>query len=152
MIQKKANHLDASTFLHNEETTLPSAVTDSKPRYKKVQYITCIDSMPLLVFVPSRDTFTKQSYPIRYHIHLSSFEKRNDTFFSKQTRRRKKIPAHELNTIFSTVRKDHELQTDSYLSSFYSNETNKRWVRQGRTKDREERGKKKEKGKEGGAS
>lgn len=40
--------------------------------------------MPLLVFVPSRDTFTKQSYPIRYHIHLSSFEKRNDTFFSKR--------------------------------------------------------------------
>lgn len=33
---KKTNHLDSSTFLHNEETTLPSAVTDSKPRYKKV--------------------------------------------------------------------------------------------------------------------
>ena len=63
-----------------------------------------------------------------------------------------KIPVHGLNTIFSTVRKDRELQTDSYLSSFYSNETNKRWVRQGRTKDREKRGKKKEKGKEGGAS
>lgn len=43
--------------------------------------------MPLLVFVPSRDTllsFTKQSCPIRNHIHLSSFEKRNDTFFSKR--------------------------------------------------------------------
>lgn len=35
---KKANRLDTSTFLHNEQTTLPSAVTDSKPRYKKVQY------------------------------------------------------------------------------------------------------------------
>lgn len=35
---KKANCLDTSTFLHNEQTTLPSAVTDSKPRYKKVQY------------------------------------------------------------------------------------------------------------------
>lgn len=35
---KKANRLDTSIFLHNEQTTLPSAVTDSKPRYKKVQY------------------------------------------------------------------------------------------------------------------
>lgn len=35
---KKANRLNTSTFLHNEQTTLPSAVTDSKPRYKKVQY------------------------------------------------------------------------------------------------------------------
>lgn len=35
---KKANRLNTSIFLHNEQTTLPSAVTDSKPRYKKVQY------------------------------------------------------------------------------------------------------------------
>lgn len=111
--------------------------------------------MPLLVFVPSRDTLLSVYQAIQNHVHLSPSKKKNYTFFSKndlnkREEKKKEIPVHGLNTSSPKVEKIASCKPIHIPPPFIRRKrTNDGGGKQGRTKDREERGKEKEGEREG---
>lgn len=151
MVQKKANHSGSSIFLHNEETTLPSAATDSTPRYKKVQYyVHWLDAIARFCPITRHASLGLPSDP-KPRTPFPFQEKKLHIFFEKwseQTRRKeKKIPVHGLNTSSPKVEKIASCKPIHIPPLFIRRKrTNDGGGKQGRTKDREERGKKEKEG------